>query len=94
VLIGAGVTFGALAKRESDSLSNDSANSQKTMPTPFDVDKEARGTRYENLQVIGLVAGALGLTAGIVLYATTRGRVTVEPTVARSSTGASVQVSF
>ena len=44
--------------------------------------------------MIGLVAGAVGLAAGIVLYATTRGRVTVEPVAARSLAGANLKVSF
>ena len=50
--------------------------------------------RYETLQVIGLVAGAVGLAAGIVVYATTRGRVTVEPSAARSLAGANLRVVF
>ena len=94
VLIGAGVTFGALARSESESLSRDSANGTTQMPTPFDPDKESRGTTYETLQLIGLAAGAVGLAAGIVLYATTRGRVTVEPAAPRAHAGANLKVSF
>jgi len=94
VLIGAGVTFGALARSESNSLSRDSASGTPQMPTPFDPDKESRGTTYATLQVIGLVAGAVGLATGIVLYASTRGRVRVEPAVARSQASASLRVSF
>jgi hypothetical protein len=95
VLIAAGVTFGVLAKRESDSLSADSVMGAATrMPTPFDPEKESHGTTYEALQVIGVAAGAVGLAAGIVLYATTRGRVTVEPLTTRSRAGANLQVAF
>ncbi len=92
--MGAGVTFGVLAKNESDSLSDDSAAGAAGMAIVFDRDKEVRGMRYENLQVIGMVAGAVGLAAGIVVYATTRGRVTVEPTAARSLAGANLRVVF
>lgn len=92
-LIGAGVVFGALAKSESDSLTRDSADGVR-MPTRFDPDKEARGTRYQTLQVIGLAAGAVGVAAGIVLYVSTRGRVTVEPTGAGALAGANVDVHF
>jgi hypothetical protein len=96
VLLGAGLTFGVLAKRESDSLSNDSATSPVSSGTPtmFDPEKEARGTRYEVLQVIGLAAGAVGIVAGVVLYAGSRGRVTVEPGAARALAGANLQVRF
>jgi hypothetical protein len=94
VLIGAGVTFGALARSESNSLSRDSANGTPEMPTPFDPDKESRGTTYATLQVIGLAAGAVGLAAGIVLYATTRGRVTIEPAAGRAQAGANLKLSF
>jgi hypothetical protein len=97
VLVGAGVTFGVLAKHESDSLSSDStagAGASSGMKPPFDRDKELRGARYETLQVIGLVAGVTGLAAGIVVYATTRGRVTVEPSAARALAGANLRVVF
>jgi hypothetical protein len=94
-VLGAGLTFGVLARRESDSLSRDSTNGAPPRPpTPFDPEKESRGTRYETLQFIGLVGGALGLATGIVLYATSRGRITVEPMPARSVTGANLQVRF
>jgi len=94
-LIGAGLTFGVLAKREGDSLSRDSANGEPPLPpTPFDADKESRGLRYQTLEAISLVAGAVGLAAGIVLYATTRGRVTVEPGASRTLAGTSVHVWF
>ena len=95
VLIGAGATFGLLAKRESDSLSQDSARgAQSGMATPFDASKESRGTRYETLQVIGLAAGAVSLAAGIVLYATSRGRVTAEPAAGRSLAGSNLWFVF
>jgi len=95
VLIGAGVTFGVLAKHESDSVSHDSDVGASTNTKPvFDREKEARGMRYETLQVVGLVAGAAGLAAGIVVYATTRRRVTVEPTAARSLAGANLRIAF
>jgi hypothetical protein len=95
VLIGAGVTFGVLAQNEGDSLSRDSANGAPPhMPTPFDPDKESRGMAYQTLQVIGLATGAVALAAGIVVYATTRGHVTVEPVAARSLMGANLQASF
>ena len=92
-LLGAGLTFGVLAKRESDSVSRDSANGAK-MTVPFDPDKEARGMTYETLQVVSLVVGGAGLATGIVLYATTRGRATVQPVALRGLAGATVQVSF
>jgi hypothetical protein len=94
VLMGAGLTFGVLAKQESDSLSDDAAAGANGPPVPFDRSKEVRGERYETLQVIGMVAGAVGLAAGVVVYATTRGRVTVEPSAARSLAGANLRVVF
>ena len=92
-LLGAGLTFGALAKRESDSLSRDSANGAN-MAVLFDPDKESRGTTYQTLQVVSLVVGGAGLATGIVLYATTRGRATVQPVALRGLAGATVQVNF
>jgi len=94
VLIGAGLTFGALAKNESDSLSHDSATSEPGNRPTFDAEKEARGMRYETLQMISLAAGAVGLVAGVVLYANSRGRVTVEPAAPRGLAGANVQIRF
>ena len=95
VLIGAGVTFGVLAKHESDNLTHDSdVGAVSDIKPVFDREKQSRGTRYETLQVVGLVAGAAGLAAGIVVYATTRGRVTVEPTAARSLAGANLRIAF
>jgi hypothetical protein len=94
-LLGAGLTFGVLAKRESDSLSRDSANgAPPNKATLFDPDKESRGTTYQTLQVVSLVTGAVGLATGIVLYATTRGRALVAPVASRGLTGATVQVHF
>jgi hypothetical protein len=94
-MLGAGLTFGVLARTEGDSLSRDSTNGAPPRPpTPFDPEKESRGTTYETLQVIGLVGGALGLATGIVLYAKSRGRITVEPMPARSVSGANLQVRF
>jgi hypothetical protein len=95
VLIAAGLTFGVLAKREGDSLSRDSANGAPPgPPTRFDPEKESRGRTYQTLEVVSLVAGAVGLGAGIVLYATTRGRVRVEPVAGAALAGANVQVCF
>ena len=94
-LIGAGLTFGVLAKRESDSLSRDSANgAPPNKATLFDPDKQSRGTTYETLQVVSLVTGAVGLATGIVVYATTRGRAIVAPVALRGLAGATVQVRF
>jgi len=95
VLLAAGVTFGALAKREGDSVTHDSeAFKPPGERTVFDRSKESRGLTYQTLQVVGLVAGSVGLAAGIVLYATTRHRVRVEPGAAGSVAGASLQASF
>ena len=94
-LIGVGVTFGALARNESDSLSDDSVRAAAVgMPTSFDPAKESRGTTYESLQVVGLIAGAVGLTAGIVLYVTNPRRARVEPTAGRASGGANLRIAF
>jgi hypothetical protein len=94
-VLGAGLTFGVLARRESDSLSRDSTNGAPPRPpTPFDPEKESRGTTYATLQVIGLIGGAVGVATGIVLYATSRGRITVEPMPARAVAGANLQVRF
>jgi hypothetical protein len=92
VLLGAGVTFGVLAQNEGDSLTRDSANGAVTHMVTFDPDKESRGTAYQTFQVIGLITGAAALAAGIVVYATTHGHVTVEPMVAHM--GANLQTSF
>jgi hypothetical protein len=88
------VVFGVLAKRAGDSLTRDSENGQTPPAVPFDPDKESRGLTYEKAQLITLVLGAIGVATGVALYATSRGRVTVEPVVARSGAGANFQLTF
>jgi hypothetical protein len=93
-LLAAGVVFGVLAQRESDSLTHDSQIGSKSDPTPFDPRKESSGITFERLQIVGLVAGTVAVAAGAVLYATTRRRVTVEPVAGRSLAGATVWLTF
>ena len=93
-LIAAGLVFGALAQRESDSLTNDSRIATDDHPTPFDAGKESRGLAYERLQIISLVAGGVAVAAGAVVYATTRRRVAVEPVAGSSLAGAALRVTF
>jgi hypothetical protein len=94
-LLAAGVVFGILARREGDSLTRDSENGEPPGPsTPFDPDKESRGMGFEKAQIISLVVGAICVATGVALYATSRGRVTTEPVVARSGAGANFQLTF
>jgi len=93
-LIAAGLVFGALAQRESDSLTNDSRIATDDHPTPFDAGKESRGLAYERLQIISLVAGGVAVAAGAVVYATAPRRVAVEPVAGSSLAGAALRVTF
>jgi hypothetical protein len=93
-LIAAGLVFGVLARRESDSLTHDSQIGTSDHPTPFDPGKESRGLAYERLEVIGFVAGAVAVAAGTAIYVTTRRRVAVEPAAGNALAGATVRVTF
>ena len=93
-LLAAGFVFGLLASRESDSLTHDSQVGTSDHPTPFDPGKESRGLAYERLEIIGLVAGAVAVAAGTVIYATTRRRVAVEPAAGNALAGATLRVTF
>jgi hypothetical protein len=93
-LLAAGLVFGALARREDDSLTRDSQMGTAARPTPFDPGKESRGIAYERLAVIGLVAGAVAVAAGAVLYATSRRRVMAEPVAGPSFAGATLRLTF
>ena len=73
-LLGAGITFGILAKRESDSLSLDS---KMGAPPPgagiqYIPSKQSDGLRDQALQEIFLAAGAVAVTTGVVLYVVNR----------------------
>ena len=52
------------------------------------------GMGFEKAQIISLVVGAICVATGVALYATSRGRVTTEPVVARSGAGANFQLTF
>jgi serine/threonine-protein kinase len=93
-LVAAGVVFGVLARGESDSLTHDSQIATADKPTPFDPSKESRGVTYQRLQIAGLVAGAVAVAAGAVVYATTRHRVTVEPVAGNAVAGANLRLTF
>jgi hypothetical protein len=93
-LIAAGVVFGVLAGRAGDGLTRDSQIATADHPTPFDPGKESRGLAYERLEVIGLVAGAVAVAAGTVIYATSRRRVAVEPAAGNALAGATLRVTF
>jgi len=93
-LLAAGLVFGVLARRESDALTRDSEMATPGHPTPFDPGKESRGVTYERLQTIGLVAGAVVASAGIVLYTTSRRRVVVEPVAGPAVAGVNVGARF
>jgi hypothetical protein len=72
-LLGAGATFEWLARREGNSLSEDSRNGTPPQPPVlFDRAKETNGLQYQTVGVICLVAGAAALATGVVLYAFTR----------------------
>ena len=66
-LLGAGVTFGILAQRQSDSVARDSSNY-----AVFVKQKETDGTRDQTLQEVFLVTGGVAVATGIVLYAIQR----------------------
>ncbi|HMF40701.1 MAG TPA: tetratricopeptide repeat protein [Polyangia bacterium] len=93
-LVGAGLVFGLLAQRESDSLTNDSQRATDNHPTLFDPGKESRGLAYQRLEYVGLVAGAVAVATGAVIYAISRRRITVEPVAGHSVAGASLQLMF
>jgi hypothetical protein len=93
-LLAAGLVFGVLAQRESDSLSHDSMVGSPKDPTPFYTYKESRGFAFERLQIIGLVAGGVAVATGGVLYWTTRRRVAVEPVAGQSVAGATLRLTF
>jgi hypothetical protein len=92
-LIAAGLVVGALASRESDSLTHDSQIGAPDHPTPFDPGKESRGLAYQKLEIVGLVAGAVAVAAGTIIYATTR-RVAIEPAAGNALAGATLRVTF
>lgn len=93
-LVAAGVVFGVLARREGDSLTHDSQIGSADHPTPFDPGKESRGLAYERLQIVGLVAGAVAVATGAVIFATTRHRIGVEPVAGPSLAGATLRLMF
>jgi hypothetical protein len=93
-LLAAGLVFGALARREDDSLTRDSQMGTAIHPTPFDPGKESRGLAYERLAVITLVAGTVAVAAGAALYATSRRRVVAAPVAGQSFAGATLRLTF
>jgi len=74
-LLGAGLTFGLLAKHEGDNVTSDSMNSPKPpMPqTPFNPNDQTLGDRFDTLMTISLSAGAVALLTGVIVFATTTG---------------------
>jgi hypothetical protein len=93
-LVAAGLVFGLLARRESDSLTRDSDRGTFDRPTPFDPGKESRGVLYERLEIIGLVAGSVAVAAGTTIYLMSRRRVDVEPVAGPSLAGANLRLAF
>jgi hypothetical protein len=67
-LLGAGVTFGILARREGDSLTRDSNQGSVTSPFPYDPQKQANGLADQTLETIFIGAGAVALVGGVVFY--------------------------
>ena len=93
-LVAAGLVFGLLARRESDSLTQDSQMGTPSHPTLFDLGKESRGVAYERLEIIGLVAGGIAVAAGATIYAFSRRRVAVEPVAGHALAGATLRLAF
>jgi tetratricopeptide (TPR) repeat protein len=93
-LLAAGLTFGLLAKHESDSLG---AESRDHSHPPFDPSQESRGNTYQTLEYVGLAAGAAAIAAGSYLFVSSRhhtAETAVRPVVAPSFAGGAVEVSF
>jgi hypothetical protein len=102
VLLASGVTFGLLAKSESDSLSGDAAAHRDFVPS-----KETHGTTYQTLQIIGLCAGAVAVAGGAIVYgvarrdqrpdaasAAARASMTWTPMLAPAAAGGSIAFNF
>jgi hypothetical protein len=64
-LLGAGLTFGLLARADGNALTT---ASQRDDQTQFDPSKEIDGLRYQTLETICIVGGAAALAAGVVGY--------------------------
>ena len=74
VLLGAGLTFGLLAQRAGDSLTNASRSATPTKPAVLDPQTQNSGKADQRLETILVGAGAVALTGGILLYALNRHR--------------------
>jgi hypothetical protein len=74
VLLGAGVTFGLLARHEGDALSDDSRRGVQSPPVTFDPGKQASGLRYQTLEIVCLGAGGIALAGSAVAFALERRR--------------------
>jgi len=97
-LLGAGVTFGVLAHRRGQHLTDLSQGSCGDRPCSFDPSAESSGRTYETLQVTFLISGAAAAAGAIVLYAAGRPhqerRVAALPLLAPGLAGGNLQVSF
>jgi hypothetical protein len=82
-LLGAGLTFELLARREGRRLTDDAARGSDTMPVPYDPSRQENGLRYQTLGIISLAAGGAALIAGISGYLSAQGSVTGRERAAR-----------
>jgi hypothetical protein len=96
-LLGAGVTFGALARARSEHVTELSQGGCGARPCTFDPADESDGRTYETLQVVFLVGGAAAVAGALILYATDRPRrepVVAAPLLSPGLAGGQVQVAF
>ena len=97
-LLGAGVTFGVLARARGQHLTDLSHGSCGDRPCSFDPSDESKGQTYETLQMTFLIGGAAAAVAAVALY--TAGsphqerRVAALPLLAPGVAGGNVRVSF
>ena len=97
-LLGAGVTFGVLARARGQHLTDLSQGSCGARPCSFDPSDESNGRTYETLQVVFLISGAAAAAGAVALYAAGRPhqerRVAALPLLAPGLAGGHVRVSF
>ena len=71
-LLGAGVTFGVLARARGQHVTDLSQGSCGERPCSFDPSDESKGRTYETLQVTFLITGAVAAAGAVALYAAGR----------------------
>jgi hypothetical protein len=98
-LLGLGGTFGLLARREGESLTELSEKSQMMQmmsktPLTFTPATESRGLRYDTLALVSVGAGVVALAAGAIIYFTTGRRTSTETALSGAPGGASLRLQF